>query len=368
MHVTTVSVNERLFEMPFGDDLPVLEELARGVRRLSVVVATRTQREPIEIAPAATLIPVPARSRARGVARLVRRLIDLHRSDPIDVIQAQEPYYTGMAAAVAARLTGSALVVCVFGVDPADPGFRGTSPWHTLAAPVGGRVLKRADRVQTDSTIMADRLAARGLPVRYKPMTPLSLGRFLKAGEMRTHREIATTVLWVGRLGRQKNLGLLLDAFAIARRVQPGCRLMIVGDGPDLPLVKRRIDAHGLGGAVELVGARPQLALIDAYMAADVLALSSRFEGMPRVLLEASATGLPIVSTPVAGALELAQSAPVTIAEDTPEALGVALCELLLDREARRRAGRALRRAAGARLAGPPPPRLQLDVWREAVA
>ena len=73
------------------------------------------------------------------------------------------------------------------------------------------RTLPRAAAVQVDSTEIEASLAARGLTVHYKPMTPLGLDAFLAAGERRTHRAPATRVLFVGRLGPQKRLGALLE-------------------------------------------------------------------------------------------------------------------------------------------------------------
>jgi colanic acid/amylovoran biosynthesis glycosyltransferase len=118
---------------------------------------------------------------------------------------------------------------------------------------------------------------------------------------------------------------------------------------------------------VELRGQLQHHELVGAYLEADLLVLSSIYEGMPRVFLEAAATALPIVSTPVAGAIELGNDAPVAIAAPTPTALGRSIGETLDDVDLRAGAGARLRELMKARVSEPPPPQLQLAIWREVV-
>ena len=99
--------------------------------------------------------------------------------------------------------------------------------------------------------------------------------------------------LAVSRLNRQKNLPLLLEAFAQIAR--PGDRLAIAGEGPERARIERRIGELKLADSVSLLGhvadVRP---LLDA---AHVLALSSDYEGVPAAVIEALAAGRPISAT-----------------------------------------------------------------------
>jgi glycosyltransferase involved in cell wall biosynthesis len=101
-------------------------------------------------------------------------------------------------------------------------------------------------------------------------------------------------VLAVGRLTRQKDFGTLLRAF---RRVRDRrrVRLMLLGEGEDRPLLEALVAELDLAEDVQIMGfvANPY----PYYGAAGLLALSSLWEGLPTVLLEAMAFGLPIVST-----------------------------------------------------------------------
>jgi glycosyltransferase involved in cell wall biosynthesis len=100
-------------------------------------------------------------------------------------------------------------------------------------------------------------------------------------------------ILGVGRLVPQKNFALLIDAFACLRRRRPA-RLAILGDGALRGELTARIEALGLGDAAALLPGDPNPW---RYMKrAAVVALTSHYEGFGNVLVEAMATGVPVVS------------------------------------------------------------------------
>jgi len=109
----------------------------------------------------------------------------------------------------------------------------------------------------------------------------------------------AQWVLYAGRLQPQKAPERLLDAYARLRVLRPNTALLIVGSGNLRESVERRIDELGLRANVCLIPPVPQRTLVRFYQAADVLALTSDFEGMPMGVLEALACGLPVVTTRV---------------------------------------------------------------------
>lgn len=97
----------------------------------------------------------------------------------------------------------------------------------------------------------------------------------------------------IARLNRQKNLPLLLDAFAHVAR--PGDRLTIAGEGPERARIERRIGELGLGASVQLLGHVAQVGPL--LQTAHALVLSSDYEGVPAVVIEALAAGRPIAAT-----------------------------------------------------------------------
>lgn len=97
----------------------------------------------------------------------------------------------------------------------------------------------------------------------------------------------------VGRFNAQKNHVWAMRVFARIREDNPSARLILVGDGDLLPQSKELAAEMGLGKAVMFLGVRKDVA--DLMAAMDVFMLPSFYEGMPNVVLEAQATGLPCV-------------------------------------------------------------------------
>lgn len=103
------------------------------------------------------------------------------------------------------------------------------------------------------------------------------------------------TVLAVGRYDYQKGFERLIEAWGKVCKQVDGWELQIIGDGELKPQMLRQIETLGLNGKVILKrvnGSEMQA----TYQDASIFALSSRYEGLPMVLLEAQAAGLPIVS------------------------------------------------------------------------
>ncbi len=111
-------------------------------------------------------------------------------------------------------------------------------------------------------------------------------------------------VLFVGRLCEQNNPRNLLDAFRLLpQNLQQATTLIFAGDGPQRRNVQREVARHTLGDHVVLLGRTDD---VPALMKdATLLVLPSRWEGMPNVVLEAMAAGLPVIATRVHGTQEL---------------------------------------------------------------
>lgn len=101
-------------------------------------------------------------------------------------------------------------------------------------------------------------------------------------------------VIAVGRYCYQKGLDRLIDAWNIICQSVDDWKLHLVGDGEDRIGLQTQIDRLGLSDKVVL--GRAETDMKSVYANASILAMSSRYEGLPMVLLEAQAAGLPIVS------------------------------------------------------------------------
>lgn len=113
----------------------------------------------------------------------------------------------------------------------------------------------------------------------------------------------APLVLFVGRLDPQKAPFVLLEAFARSLERHADWQLLFVGEGPLRASMAEWIAQRGLDQSIHIAGWRAEVPAI--LKAADVLALPSLWEGMPNIVLESMAAGLPVVVSRVEGTAEL---------------------------------------------------------------
>ncbi len=150
--------------------------------------------------------------------------------------------------------------------------------------------------------------------------------------------------LFVGRLERRKGLDILLAAWDELIRRETSARLLIAGLG-DAAAWIREAHALSVGDRIAFLGGREDVA--DLYRAADVFVFPSRAEGCPNAVLEAMASGLPVVVTDVAGNREVVGEdgkAGWLVPAEAPAALAEAVATLLSSPALRREvsaAGRA---------------------------
>jgi glycosyltransferase involved in cell wall biosynthesis len=147
----------------------------------------------------------------------------------------------------------------------------------------------------------------------------------------------ATVLLYVGRLSREKGLEVLAAAHRRAAQSRPEIELVLVGEGP------YRAELAGLlaGTPHRFLGPLTGRELASAYASADVFCLPSRTETFGQVVLEAAASGLPVIVTDRGGAHEsvLAGETGLIVPADDPIALADAVVALAADSGLRRRLG-----------------------------
>ncbi len=153
---------------------------------------------------------------------------------------------------------------------------------------------------------------------------------------------------WVGRLDPKKRVEDFLAAASIVRRSRPEARFLVIG-GADafMPDYERYLHAvaagSGLGGSVTFLGDRDDVPRLLAAL--DVFVWLSRAEGMPHVIGEAGAAGLPVVATRDNGSEQQLEDgiSGIHVPHEDPPAVAAAIERLLDDEPLRQRLGAALR-------------------------
>lgn len=129
---------------------------------------------------------------------------------------------------------------------------------------------------------------------------PVDMKEYAEAA-LKTPKE--KKVVTAGRLMKQKNQKMMIDAFSSVLKEYPDYQLIIYGEGPYREELEAHIQQLGVSERVLLPGSTTQL--YDSIKSAEIFLLSSDYEGMPNALIEAMCMGLPVISTKVSGATDL---------------------------------------------------------------
>ena len=182
---------------------------------------------------------------------------------------------------------------------------------------------------------------------RFGAMSRVEARRTLDVGE----REFVIGT--VGRLVQVKDQAGLIEALALVARAGFRAKLVIAGEGPLRADLERRASELGIAGEVRMLGHRPDVHTVLAAL--DVFVLSSVSEGLSNTILEAMATGLPVVATSVGGADELVEDGVtgLLVPPKDPQALAASLLQLARNDSLRAEMGGHGRRRAEAEFALP---------------
>jgi glycosyltransferase involved in cell wall biosynthesis len=301
----------------------------------------------------------------RGPAKLVAPLYLLAAKRAVarelatgrwDLLHAHWIVPNGVAAADVARR-----IPMVIGLHGSDV-FLAERPW---ARPLVSRALRRARALTSCSPELARRVEALGFDPRWSRVIPygVDVGLFTPGsegrGEWRSRLEIpedAPVLLGVGRMATKKGFHVLAEVLPSVLSAVPRAHVVLAGGG-DL-LDELRAATAPLAGRVHFPGPVLHDELPALYRAADLFVLpavhdrAGNVDGLPNVILEAMASGLPVVASAISG-VPLAVVDGETgrlVAENDRDALAAALTELAGDPEQRRRLGAAARAKAEAEL------------------
>jgi glycosyltransferase involved in cell wall biosynthesis len=221
-----------------------------------------------------------------------------------DVIHAHQLFPTGDAAVQLGSLLHRPVIATAHGSD--------VHTYPLRSAEVASRtryVIESADRITTVSHDLTSQIAYLGNPV--VPGLTVHLGvdtdRFrpqANRGALRAQLDLpaqALGLISVCRLSRAKGVFDIVESFDAVLEKHPTAWLVFLGDGPAREELEKHVASRGLQGSVYFPGARPNEQVADWLSAADVFVLASHAEGLPNIVLEAMACGLPVVASDVGG-------------------------------------------------------------------
>jgi len=232
-------------------------------------------------------------------------------------------------------------IVCLRGGDV--PGFRpyDFAGYHRLLGPLLRKVWRRA------AAVVANSQGLRNLAQAFDPRVDIQVipnGVDLERFKAASRDWEPAQLLFVGRIVYQKGLDLLFNALGSLQN--KAWQLTLVGDGPRVERLKEQAKNLKIADRLKFAGWQSREQLAEYYGEANLFVYPSRHEGMPNAVLEAMASGLPVLASRIAGNEELVtddQTGTLVPPEDVA-ALRTALEKILPDVEGRRRMGAAARK------------------------
>jgi glycosyltransferase involved in cell wall biosynthesis len=359
MRVLMISLDASLLGDPHGNPVQRHLDYARRIGDLAIVTYNPAAPPKTVTRFADNFVVYPTNTRPVLFPWVAYRIAaQLQRENPADVVTTQDPFATGLVGLLLKRRFGVALNVQSHSHFFENPDWIAERPLRNrLLYALAKVVIKRADtnRVLSEREkaiyvrrgVPADRIAVLSVPTRVdlfaEPVPETRLA------ELRASLGIAPgapVVLWVGFPAEFKHVELLLDAYRHLKTERPNARLVMAGDLSTRPNFVRQAQTAG----VIFPGRVKHDELPAYYQMADIYAHSSRYEGVPRVLIEALASGTPVVATDHLGAdVVVRRGETGLLTAHTPEALAAAIIELIDDPDRARAMGAAGQRDVVAR-------------------
>jgi len=314
-------------ELDVGGAERALYELATRLRdRFEPQVVSLTTAGPLGGMLMAAGIPVRAlEARGKADLRALWRLRRAIRESQPDIVHSFL-FHANMAARFAAVASGAAAVVCSARVAERSRPRRRSLECRTHWL---------VDVLVCVSTGVRDYYAAGGFPREKIVVVPNGVDAARFAGRDRSFKErlgigAATPLITtIGRLHEQKGMGYFLRAAASLHHSRPECHFLVVGSGPQEEELRALARQLHLDEHVTFLGRCDDVAPV--LRATDVFVLASLWEGMPNVVLEALAAGVPVVATRVEGVTEIIEdgrTGVLVMPRDVP-ALVTAVARLL---------------------------------------
>lgn len=336
MNVLMISIDKGLLgENPLGDVIARHAEYGKRITSLDIIVHCPPGYEEFNIASNVRAYPTNSKRKTRRVRDTVSIGKKLATDKKYDLVVTQDPFLTGLAGRTLKRSLQIPLVVNLHGDYINNPHWENTHPLHRVLAFVARYVIERADAVRVMSRGQKEKLTKLYPKKRIEVIaTPVQLDTFAHP-ESSYEKKWKYVVMMVGRKDDVKDFTTLFKSMSILFEKRDDVGLYLVGNytkDDKVPLPEKRVKAFGSVPAHEL----PNL-----YASADVVVLTSTSESFGKVLVEANASGKPVVATDTTGAVEIIENGynGYIVPKGDAQKMAERLEELLVDDALRKKMG-----------------------------
>ena len=260
--------------------------------------------------------------------RILPLLLKLRRNVGIDILNAHWLYPDGISVGWCARVMRLPFILSALGCDVNEFLNERFKRAQIISS------LKSASHIVTVSRDLTDKLIEVNLPVSKISTIPNGVNSdiFFQDNRSTSRRDESEKrqIVFVGRLSEEKDVGILLEAILLLKGSRQDFHLTIVGDGPERKELEEYSESNGLDNSVTFCG-EVRHSQVSVYLRqCDVFCLPSKREGCPNVVLEALASGVPVVAFTVGGIPDIVTSnTGILVDSRTPRDLMAALDEAL---------------------------------------
>lgn len=311
---------------------------ARGVREVCIFLTSRQGEFLQSIPKAIEVVDLGVSLRSPQVltlpVKLARALIQ-HK--PQVVLAMMDTF--GCSAVLARRLLRKNKPAICISQDIHATGFFGERPLSQMRKALVRSLYPQADMVLSVSNAVTEDLVTNyRIPIR--KITLLKNWASMKAQNV-SGRKKTIDIIYTGRFTPEKDLPLLLDAFALLRKRRPSAKLMLLGYGEEEKRLRNKIEELKISGNVSFPGFTYDTGKF--LQQAQVFVMTSYNEGMPMAMLEAMALGVPVVSRTFPGISEIIRHKKTGFIADSADSFSWWMDYLLSHQKAARRVAEAAR-------------------------
>lgn len=343
MEVLAISLGRNILK-PESRDRARMLSYAQYLEAYHLVVLTTKKHGYTEVIHDGTLHLYPTNSRFRIMmlidAFCIGRRIVRNTQSSSFVITAQDPLLIGWISFFLAKLMGVDIHIQVHGDYFSTDAWCGRSLLRRIERMFALMLLRNVPRIRVVSERIRTSLIRRGVSENMITVLPIrpELETFLEVS--RVDRDAPPyTFLYIGRLAPEKNIARIIGSFALLHAKYPDTNLRIVGEGSEKRMLEKLVVMHNLGDVITFL---PWTQAVHAEMAqADMFLLASLHEAYALTLIEAMATGLPIVTTDVGCVGEVVHDAVhgIVVREEGDGVYADAMERLMIDIAFRKKCG-----------------------------